>query len=392
MKILEVCPKFHHSVASGSTKGAYYISQELARRGHSVAVYTSDMKDKYTRMDSGIQEIDGILVHRFRSIGTIATREMKIFVTPAIIRKARNEIRSFDVIHIHEYRGFQGTAIHHFARKYSIPYVLQARGSLPRIMAWQGLKRIYDVLFGYRLLRHASKVIALTRTEAQQYRDMGVPEEKIAIIPNGIDLSEYGNLPPKGSFKKNFNIDDDEKIVLYLGRIHRIKGVDILLKAFSRIAKTLKDVKLAIVGSDDGYLLTCKNLTRRLDLSDRVLFTGPLYGKAKLETYVDGDVFVLPSRYETFPNVILEAYACSKPVIASNVESISDIVIHGKTGLLFQAGNVQKLTEMITYMLVHSEEARNMGHRARKLEKEKFSIDKVVDSLEVLYEEILKGK
>jgi glycosyltransferase involved in cell wall biosynthesis len=95
---------------------------------------------------------------------------------------------------------------------------LQVHGSLPRIGAKQQLKWIYDVLFGYRLLRDASKVIALTRVEAEQYRRMGVPEEKIAIIPNGIDLSEYAELPPKGVFKKKFNIPEDRKIILYLGQ------------------------------------------------------------------------------------------------------------------------------------------------------------------------------
>ena len=106
----------------------------------------------------------------------------------------------------------------------------------------------------------------------------------------------------------------------------------------------------------------------------------------------DADVFILPSWYETFPYVVLEAYACSKPVIASNDGSISDIVLHGKTELLFKPGNVQELAEMIVHMLVHSEEARDMGHRARKLVEKKFSIDKVVESLEALYEDVLNGK
>ena len=161
------------------------------------------MKHKYARINHEVEEKDGVRVHRFQSIGTVVTRKMKILVTPTIISSLKKEARSFDAIHIHEYRSFQSIFVHHYARKYGVPYVLQAHGSLPRIMAKRRLKWIYDVLFGYRLLRDASKVVALIQIEAEQYRGISVPEEKIEVIPNGIDLSEYGDLPPKGGFQED---------------------------------------------------------------------------------------------------------------------------------------------------------------------------------------------
>jgi len=379
----------------GPVKAVYQVSRELVKRGHKVIVYTSDVKDFDSRLNTNpFKVVDGIMVHYYRNLAMMLVKKLKLFITPQLVSYAREDVNRFDVIHLHEYRTFHNIVVHYYARKYGIPYVLQAHGSLPRIMAWRRLKWVYDVLFGYRLLRDAARVIALTQTEAQQYRAMGVPEDKIAVIPNGIDLSQYANLPPKGSFREKFSVDDDKKIILYLGRIHKIKGLDILVRAYAYVVNKLgvNDGLLVIAGGDDGYLDELELLLSQLRTADNILLTGPLYGKDKLEAYVDADVFILPSRYETFPNVVLEAYACSKPVIASNVQSISDIVIHGKTGLLFRAGNVQELAEMIVYILEHPEEARNMGHRARKLAEEKFSIDKVVDSLEVLYEEILKGK
>jgi glycosyltransferase involved in cell wall biosynthesis len=105
---------------------------------------------------------------------------------------------------------------------------------------------------------------------------------------------------------------------------------------------------------------------------------------------VDSDLVVLPSRYEAFPNVVLEAYACSKPVVASNVGAIPDIVLHGETGLLFQAGDVKGLANAIAYMLANPEESERMGCNARRLVEEKFSIDRVVTQLEILYEKVLK--
>jgi glycosyltransferase involved in cell wall biosynthesis len=396
MKILQVIPYFPPAYAfGGPVKAVYQISKELIKRGHKVVVYTTDAKDFSSRLEiNSNNTIEGIKVHRFRNLFLTLIKKLKLFITPQLALFARKDVKNFDVIHLHEYTTFQNIVIHHYARKYDVPYVLQARGSLPRIGALRKLKWLYDVLFGYRLLRDAFRVIALTQVEAEQYKHRGVPKEKIVIIPNGIDLSEYAELPPKGSFKKKFNIPEDRKIILYLGRIHKIKGIDFLVKTYAHLVNEMnfKDTVLVIAGPDDGFLDEVKFLIQSLGISRLVMFTGPLYGKEKLGAYVDSDVIVLPSRYETFPNVVLEAYACSKPVVTSNVEAIPDIVLHGETGLLFQAGDVEEFASAIAYMLTHPEEAEKMGCNARRLVEEKFSIDRVVTQLEALYEKVLKEK
>ncbi|MHA1833728.1 MAG: glycosyltransferase [Candidatus Baldrarchaeia archaeon] len=395
MRILQVVSYFPPAYAfGGPVKAAYQISRELIKRGHKVVVYTTDAKDLDSRLEMNFNNIvEGIKVHRFRNLSLTLAKKLKLFITPQLASFAEKEVKKFDIIHIHEYRTFQNIVVHHYAKKCCVPYVLQARGSLPRVKPWRRLKWFYDVLFGYRLLRDTSKAIALTKVEANQYRSMGVPDHKIVIIPNGIDLSEYENLPPKGSFKQKYNIPEDKKIILYLGRIHKLKGIDLLVKAYDRVVKQVKhreNVILVIVGPDEGYLRELKLLVSSLGISSNVLFIGPLYGSSKLEAYVDADILVLPSRYETFPNVVLEAYACSKPVIASNVGSIPDVVLHGKTGLLFQVGDVEELTQTIVHMLACPEEAEKMGYEARKFVEERFSIDKVVSVFEVLYENVLK--
>ena len=180
---------------------------------------------------------------------------------------------------------------------------------------------------------------------------MGVPDEKIAVIPNGIDFSEYAVLPPRGSFKRKFGIKNEEKIVLYLGRLHKIKGVDILVKAFTNVIENLDDVRLVVVGPDDGSLDGLQTLVKDMNVGNKVIFTGPLYGLEKIKAYVDSEVYVLPSRYETFPMTVLEAYACGKPVIASNVGGLKDLVINGETGLLVEPGNKEQLAKNILYLL-----------------------------------------
>jgi glycosyltransferase involved in cell wall biosynthesis len=396
MKILQVVPYFPPAYAfGGPVKVVYHISRELAKRGHEVVVYTTDAKNLNVRLDaSSIKAIDelkdyGVRVCFLRNLTMFSVTKFKLFITPEIISHAKEEIVEFDVIHLHEYRTFQNVVIHHYAHKCDVPYLLQAHGSLPRIGAWRSLKCFYDVFFGYRLLRDAAKVIALTRFEAEQYKTMGVPEEKIAIIPNGIDLSEYAELPPKGAFRKKFNIPEDKRIILYLGRIHKIKGIDILIKAYAYLKNKMnfKDAVLAIAGPDDGYLSEARALADSLGISDQILFAEPLYGRDKLAAYIDSHLCVLPSRYETFPMTLLEVYACGKPVVASNVGSLKELILDG-TGLLFDVGDFKQLAEKMAYLLSDDDKAVKFGRKARALTGEKYSIDKVVDVLGKVYSEV----
>jgi len=299
----------------------------------------------------------------------------------------RKDIHRFDVIHLHEYRTFQNLVVHHYAKKYAVPFVLQAHGTLPRIMTKQRLKWLYDVLFGYRLLRDASKVIALSQMEAEQYRGMGVPEEKIEVIPNGIDLSEYADLPPKGSFKKKFNIPDDKKIILYLGRIHKTKGIDFLVKAYAYLTKNLKyqNAVLVIAGPDDGFLAEVMSLVGSLGISDSVLFTGFMSSDDKLEALVDADVFVTPFFYG-FPMTFLEACATVTPIITTTLGDTLEW-IDGNVGYVTPpkySDSAKAILEIISDDELHEKFSRN----CRETVKSKFSLEKVVDKLEQIYKEI----
>jgi glycosyltransferase involved in cell wall biosynthesis len=395
VRILHVIPYFPPASAfGGPPRATFLVARELAKRGHEVTVYTTDAKDLRTRIWDGKapwveKEVDGVRVVYFRNLTMLTVKMFKLFVTPALPARAQKEVKGFDVVHLHEFRTLQNV-VAWAARDHGVPYVLQAHGSVPRVGSWKTLKLLYDAVYGYELLRGASCAIAVTKAEARQYRQMGVPEEKIAIVPNGIDLSEYSDLPPKGAFKEKFNVPEDKRIVLYIGRIHWIKGVDILVRAYALLAKQpgFKDTILVIAGPDDGYLSRVKSLVRELGISDSVLFTGPLYGRDKLSAYVDAEFVVLPSRYEIFGIVVLEAYACAKPMIASDIDAMSDIVSHGETGLLFRAGDEKELASALAHLLENPKETEKMGRNARKLVEEKYSIDKISAKLEEVYKEI----
>ena len=387
MRILQVYHIFP-ALFGGASTVVYQITKDLSGKGHKVDVLTTNVRLRHGEN----RNLDGVSVYRFPVVSEKLANYNIVIPVVNFLLWVKDRIETYDCIHIHGHKNPYSIIVHHYAVKYDVPYVLQAHGSLPRIGSWRRLKWFYDVLFGYRLLRDAAKVIALSRVEAEQYKRMGVSEEKIAIIPNGIDLSEYADLPSRGEFKKKFNIPEDKKIILYLGRIHRTKGIDYLVKAYAYLKRKMNcnDTILVIAGPDDGYLNEVKSLIHDLGISNSVLFTGPLYGKDKISAYVDSEVYVLPSRYETFPMTVLEAYACGKPVITSKIGGLKDLVMNGETGLLFEPGNVEQLARNILYLLNDNGEAKEMGLKGKEFVKENLTIESAVTKLEKVYEEIVE--
>jgi glycosyltransferase involved in cell wall biosynthesis len=317
-------------------------------------------------------------------------KKMKLFITPKMVLSARKDVKMFNIIHIHEYTTFQNIIIHHYARKYGVPYILQPHGSLPRIGAWRRLKWFYDVLFGYRLLRDATKVVALSQMEAEQYKRMGVPEEKIAIIPNGIDLSEYAALPPKGAFKRKFGIPEEKKIILYLGRIHKIKGIDFLIKAYAHLINDMhyKDALLVIAGPDDGYLNEAKALANSLGVYNSVMFTGFISSEDKLMALVDAEVFITPSFYG-FPITFLEACAVGIPIVTTNLGDRLEW-IDGKVGYVSKP-TPPDLAEVLYRIISDNGLHRKFSRNCIEIVRSEFSIEKVVERLEKVYEEVVEG-
>ena len=392
MKILQVVPYFPPAYTfGGPVKVVYQISRELVKRGHEVVVYTTDAKDFNSRINFS-SVVEGIKVYRFKNLSLTLVKKLKLFITPQLASSARREVKEFDIIHLHEYRTFQNVIVYHYARKYGVPYVLQAHGSLPRIVSWKRLKWVYDVLFGYRLLRDAAKVIALSKVEAEQYKRMGVPEEKIAIIPNGIDLSEYAVLPPKGSFKKKFGIPEDKKIILYLGRIHKIKGIDFLVKAYAYLVNEIKykDVILVIAGPDDGYLKEIKSLACNLGVLNSIIFTGILSEKDKIAAYTDSSIVTYLGPYEPYGLVSLEAAACRTPVVVSRGTPMSEIVNKGKFGISVKYGDIPSLSSKLFMLLSDDKLSRNLGRNGRKYIFNNFNWNKIIEKYEQLYEEVIK--
>jgi glycosyltransferase involved in cell wall biosynthesis len=306
-------------------------------------------------------------------------------------RALQKTLNEFDIIHLHSWRHFQDMIVPHYAKKYGIPYILQVHNALSREEK-TSRKLLWDTLIGRKVLRDASKAIALTKAEAEQYREMGVPENKIAIIPNGIDLSQYKKLPPKAPFKAKYNIPEDKKIILYLGRVHKTKGIDFLIKAYAYLTKKMKgnDAVLVIAGPDDGYLTDAKRLINFLKIADKVVFTGVLPENEKISAYVNSSIVVNVEPRNVFGLVPLEAAACSTPVIVSKGNAISETVHEGGFGFSVKYGDINELSGIMGEILGNDDLLREMGQRGRKFVLENCDWANIITKFEKVYEKLTK--
>lgn len=380
MKILQVIAYFNPKFG-GDVNVCFNLSKQLAKRNHEVTIITSDFQfvSQYAKeiRDNGVQVL---------SFPCIANYGLFLY-TPSMKTWLERNIENYDLIHLHNYRSYQNVIVCKYARKYRIPYIVQAHGSVLPFFEKQILKKIFDFVWGNTILQNAAKCIAVTKTEFDQYRKMGVPEDKIVIIPNGLDLSQFTNLPQRGTFRLKYGISEDDPLILFLGRIHKIKGIDFLIHAYSHVLEELPHVRLVIAGPDDGYLSTIQKQIQRLKLNSKPLITGPLYGRDKLAAYVDADVYVLPSIYEAFPNTILEAWVCGTPVIVTNSCAISSVAQHA--GIVVKRDPIE-LARAIKRLILDEKLRDQCCKNGKSLINNEFNLESVITEIEESYRQVIQ--
>lgn len=367
----------------GPARGAFDLSKELVNRGNRVTILTTDLFKSGERYPIKNPEfIDGVRIIRYKNISDTLAWKYKIFISPGMIQYLKKHVHEYDLVHLHDLISPQAIFTARYCQKNHVNYVLTCHGSICWLLQKSLINRLYYKLFGSKVIKNATKSIAYTPDELKQYLSVGVNENSVRIIPPGIDLLPYKELPEKGQFKIKNSIKKNQKLILYLGRIHEIKGIDLLLKSFSMVLKSFDNVKLIIVGPDDGHLSNLLDMVENLDISDKVIFTGPLYGRDKLEVYVDSDIFVLPSKYESFGNVILEAMACGTPVIITEKSAIADLLLNKVIVVKYEKNDLMRA---ILKLLNDEYLSSNLGDNGKKFVEKEFSWKNIIENVEKLY-------
>lgn len=386
MNILQLVPYFYPAWAyGGPAKLVYDTSKYFASHGDTVTVYTSDAFDRDRRMPASkrLKNTSNLRVRYFRNINNMLSYVYNIFFTPGLYVKALIEMPKFDVVHLHDFYTPQNVWIGFLCRAFSKPYILSVHGCLEekRVAQRSGFKRVFLALFGMSLLHHAAKVIASSENEVQAYLAHGVSKERIVLLGHGIDPAEFETTATKESSRKQFNMGPKDVVVTYLGRIHKIKGLDMLVDAISMVKDP--SVKFVIAGSDDGYLPELKKRMHEKNLTTRIMLLGTMFGEQKARLFKASDIFVYPSYSEGFSLGILEAAATGLPLIITEGCHFEEVRTN-QAGII-----VRPLAKEIfnaTMKLVSNTALRKKyGQNARKLIESQYSMNKIGHDLQSVY-------
>lgn len=390
MKLVQVSTRYPPA-PGGVERHVGEISRRLVGRGHSVTALTSDLYREipWNRLSSEVPRDaveDGVHVRRLR-----------VFTLPGdlhypFFRGLGGALASehAEVVHVHTYGTHHAAVVARFSRRSGVPWVLTAHYH-PIWSIWGGglrhrLRRFYDRRLGGPVVASASRVIVQSHEEERLLRENGFPLPPVVIIPPG-----YAPLAAASATEARFSarMGIEGPFALFVGRLASNKGLDVLLAAFAQFRQREPSAKLVIVGEDGGMRPSLETQVRSLGLEPSVRFTGYLSDEGLMAAGLrEARVLVLPSEYEAFGLVLLEALAQGTPVIATRVGGIPEFIEDGKAGRLVPPGNVGAVVNALEELWNDDELRRRWGEYGKSTVVPRYTWERVVDQLESVYNEV----
>jgi glycosyltransferase involved in cell wall biosynthesis len=373
------------------------MAEALVRRGHEVIVFTSNSNlDEDLDVPTGRPiEVNGVQVWYFektepfkrffpnieylsRSLGYLYSREMG--------RALERVVPGVDLVHTHLPFNYPTYAAAHAAFRHNKPLFYHQRGVFdPERLKFRSLKKsIYLRLIEVPILKRATTLIALTLKEVDYYKRLGV-NTPCSVIPNGVD-SKSDAVSQDSVMLESMGVRSEHIVVLFLGRIHPVKGADLLLRAFFKIQHDYPNAILVMAGPDEFGLE--KNFKERADaagLTERVIFPGMVHGHLKSQLLSRSDLFCLPSIGEGFSMAILEALANKTAVLISPGCHFPEVEDAGAGRIVALDDN--KIADALSAMLSDVETLKTMGIAGHRLVLERFDWETIIDKLLDTYRE-----
>ncbi len=391
MNVLHVLPYYAPAWAYGGVvRAVTELTRAQAAAGHRVFVLTTDTHSPQARLNTLRETLDGVHVWRVRNLSNRLRGTLNLSSPRSMAAVAARLLHDeqIEIVHCHELRTVENLLVTPVAQRLSVPTVVSPHGTLPYHTGRSLVKQLWDRMLGARLLPRFHGVVALTAQEAEDahrvWRACGLelPEDAVFTVPNGVHLADFADLPSPEPFRVRWGLGRGP-VVLFLGRLHARKGVQLLIPAFAAATRSLPSAQLLIVGPDEGMRATLETSARAEGVAERVHFTGLLTGKDKLAALAAADVFVLPAVGEGFSMAALEALASGVPVVLTPgchfpevAEAGAGVVVPREVGALAAA---------LATLLRNPAQRMAMSKAARALVAERYTWERVVGQLEHVY-------
>lgn len=395
LKLLCVTPYYKPAfIYGGPSRSIPALCEALVKAGVEITVFTTNANGSGKILPvptDQLLDVDGVQVRYFPVAWPYAG--IYPFYSPELGHACDHHIKNYDVVYIPGIWTYPDYKASNAAITTNTPYVLSPRGSL---MDWSineksFKKRIYLALIEKRLINSATAIHVTSSLEEQQLQKWKfIPP--IQLIPNGVDLSIAKSHIVKNKIRQSLNIPESASLSLYVGRLHKEKRLDLIIRSFATIAKELANSHLLIVGSDqDGSGEEAKVLARQLGVSDRIHFTGLLTGSELVQAYSDGDVLILVSHRENFGMAAVEAMAMGLPVLLAKEVGIAAEVEKAKAGMVvnpdpIEIGNAWRL--LLSNRVLREE----MGKNGEILVRREFASEIVANQMLKLFSSAASAK
>ena len=385
MKILQGCVRYPPAPGGAETVVKAY-SEGLRDLGHDVEVITTDLYTETPFVKKEMpSEVNGINVTRHKAY--TVSGEAHYVLAPGMVQSFLS--KKADIIHTHSYGYFQNHAGWIRERFQSTPWVITPHFH-PSWSMWGGAKRktlreFYDTVIGKGTMESADLITCVSKHERDMLvSEIGISEDNIKIIYNGINWNYWQILPDKNIFRKQYP-DISDKFVLFAGRLATNKGLSDLISAMDLVNQ--KSVDLVITGADMGL---GKQLEEEaLEKGVRMHRLGHIDEETYRSVLAAAEMLVLPSEYEAFGIVLLEAAAAETAVIGTNVGGIPEAMSPGKNGLIVEYNDVDNLSKSIATLLDDAKMCKEMG-KAGRLWAKNFSWESILKELEQEYISIIR--
>ncbi len=387
MKILMLTWEYPPRVVGGIARVVHDLSHRLIKDGHDVTVVTyRDGDTPYYENDKGVEvhRVDNYMIKSNSFIDWILQLNFNMIAKASeLISKGEK----FDVIHAHDW--LVANAAKALKHAYDIPMVATIHATESgRNSGIHDENQRYINDTEWLLTYEATEVIVNSNYMKGHVQGLfGLPFDKIDVIPNGINLNLYTGIERDYDFRRRYAADN-EKIILYLGRLVYEKGVQNLISAMPKILNGYHDSKLVIVGKG-GMLDELRAQVDHMGLGNKVYFTGYMNGKDVQKMYKCADVAVFPSTYEPFGIVALEAMLGGVPTVVSDVGGLNEIIEHGVNGMKSYAGNPNSIADSVLALLYDHQLAANVSKAAKQTVKEQYNWNKIAQDTHFVYEKAI---
>ena len=384
MKILMLTWEYPPRIVGGIARVVHDLSKRLIKDGHEVTVVTYKEGDvPYYENDKGVKvyRVDNYLIQPNNFIDWIMQLNFNLVAKASEIIQKEGK---FDVIHAHDW--LVANAAKTLKTSFDIPLVSTIHATeAGRNSGVHDETQRYINDTEWMLTYESTEVIVNSNFMKGHVQNLfGLPFDKINVVPNGINITAFNGIERDYEFRRQYAMDN-EKIILYVGRLVYEKGIQHLIAAMPKILENYHDAKLLIAGKG-GMIDDLRAQVDYLGLSDKVYFTGYMNAKQLPKLYKCADVAVFPSTYEPFGIVALEAMLAGVPTVVSDIGGLNEIVDHGINGMKSYAGNSNSLADSILTLLYDRQLATNVAKKAKTKVKEEFNWTKIAQDTHYIYE------